>query len=246
MHRRRPAAALFLGQCRAVAALFPAHHFPELVEVVRGGGGGQLRLDLRRQFLIGAVHVGEFGAAERLAVPARNLDAEQHVHETHHIPVGHVRVPFLAGIGQADIGAALLDVGQDADLRRFLVVLRLGGLGDRALDVPEPFGEDTQLIHRQVLVGEAQHAIAAELHQQPGEDRFLDGSGRIQPLDRGADHGVVGRNGEHVASSCVSQVSVSLTAPPMFAKGEGPEGGYFAPRICRTRSSTRRALATIG
>ena len=73
---------------------------PELLDVVRRGHAVEPCPDLGRQRFIGSVHVGELGAAERLAVAARDADAVQHVHEAEHLAIGHVGVPVLAGVGQ--------------------------------------------------------------------------------------------------------------------------------------------------
>ena len=100
MHDRRAAAALFIGHRRAAAVLILAHMLPEFFKGMGDRGVGQSDFDLIRQRVIRGVHVGEFGAAKRLAVTPRNPDAIQHVHETNDVAIRHVGVPVLPGIGE--------------------------------------------------------------------------------------------------------------------------------------------------
>ena len=167
MHHRRTPAALFLGHRRAGARLVAAHVLPELLEVVRRGRIGEPRPDVGRQRVVGGVHVGELGAAERRAVAARDADAVQHVHEAHHVAIRHVGVPVLAGVGQADIFAALLQVRQRADMRFVLGI----GRGAGSLDLAEALGECAQVADVELLIREAQHAVPAERQQDLGELR---------------------------------------------------------------------------
>ena len=195
MHHRRPAAALFLGHRRARARLVAAHVFPELLEVVRGGRIGEPRPDIGRQRVVGGVHVGELGAAERLAVAARDADAVQHVHEAHHVAIRHVGVPVLAGVGQADILAALLQVRQRADMRFVLGI----GRGARSLDLAEAFGECAQVADVELLIREAQHAVTAERQQDLGELPLVDPR-HVDAMDGRAEDRAGRFNGQHELS----------------------------------------------
>src|SRR5215213_12012741 len=93
---------------------------PEFLDVVCRGHAVEPRLDLGRQRLIGGVHVGELGAAQRLAVAVRDADAVEHVHKARHLAIGHVGMPVLPGIRAADVSAVLLEVRKDIDLGIFL------------------------------------------------------------------------------------------------------------------------------
>src|SRR5258706_542338 len=63
------------------------------------------------------MHAAKLCVAERLAAAARDLDAVEHVGERDGAAVGHVGVPVLPGVGEADRPAVLDDVGEDHDLR---------------------------------------------------------------------------------------------------------------------------------
>ena len=187
MHHRRPTAALLVGQRRARAGVVLPHVLPELFEVVRRRHAVQPRLDLIRQRVVDGVHVGELGAAQRLAVPARDADAVQHVHEPHHVAIRHVGVPVLAGVRAADVFPVLPQVGQDADVR-VLHLVGIGAAADRSLDLAEQLGKPLHIADAEFLVWEPQHAVMPERVQNPRENRPLQVLAEVDPVNRGAEH----------------------------------------------------------
>ena len=88
------------------------------------------------------VHIRELGPVKRLAVPVRDADAVEHVHEPRHLAISHVGMPVLTGIGTTDVFAVLFQVREDAYLR---VLARGIRIADRvSLDFTEQFREPLQ------------------------------------------------------------------------------------------------------
>src|SRR4051794_21995692 len=156
----RTAAALVVGHWRARAVVDSPHMLPEFLDVVRRGHAIEPRLDLGRQRLIGGVHVGKLGAAQRLAVAVRDADAVEHVHKARHLAIGHVGMPVLPGIRAADVSAVLLEVRKDIDLGIFL---RLGTTArGRALDLAELLRKALQLAEPELLIGKTQYPMPSK------------------------------------------------------------------------------------
>ena len=113
------------------------HVLPEFFDVVSRCHAVEACLDFGRERLVGEAHIREFGTAERLAVPVRDADAVEHIHEPGHLAIGHVGVPVLTGIGTTDVFAVLFQVREDAYLR---VLARGICIADRvSLDLAEKF-----------------------------------------------------------------------------------------------------------
>src|SRR5438128_1066907 len=93
----------------------------------------------------------------------RDADAIQHIYETRHLPIRHIRMPILAGIRTADIFTVLLEVRKDVDLGIFLAWIAPAGGG--ALDLPEPLRKALQSSKVEMLVMKPQHAVPAEREQ---------------------------------------------------------------------------------
>jgi hypothetical protein len=79
---------------------------------------------------MGGAHVGEHRVAERLPVAVRDFDAVEHVGETDNGVIGHVGMPILPGVGQADRLAVFQDIGEQHDLRHIRLAV---GAGRRSL-----------------------------------------------------------------------------------------------------------------
>jgi hypothetical protein len=171
-----------------------------------------------RQLVIGGVHAGELGGAERLAVPPRNADAVEHVGEGDLAAVGHVGVPVLAGIGEAEGLAVLDDVGE----RHHLGMRRvLEGVRDVDLERAEAAGKRLERGGIEMLAGEAQDAVAAERRQQHAEFRIAERLRQVHAVDGGAEDPPAGRDGDH-----------------------GPPFGRRARRFCRCRNLPRSCLSS--
>src|SRR6202041_641890 len=172
------------------------------------------RLDLGGQRVVGAVHVGELCATERLAVAMRNADPVKHVHEARHLAIGHVGVPVLPGIRAADIFSALLEVREDVDLGIFLD--RIAAAGRRPLDLAELLREALQRTKVEMLVGKPQHAVSAKREQNLPPIPLAQRLRQIDPARRRPEHRAGRFNGEHrrlLAYSCGSTTTVP-TFPP--------------------------------
>src|SRR5258706_16011415 len=105
------------------------------------------------------MHAAKLCGAERLAAAARDLDAIEHVGERDGAAVGHVGVPVLPGVGEADRLAVLDDVGEDHDLRDAGLLERVG---DVDLELAELRAEVAQLRSRKLLPRELQYSILAK------------------------------------------------------------------------------------
>ena len=182
MHHRRPPLALLIRHRRPAAGLVPAHMLPEFFEVVRGSHAFQPGFNLLRQGVVGSMHVGELGPAQRLAGAAGDADAVQHVHKSNRFPIRHVGVPVLPGVGAANILAIFLDVRQDADLRERLC--RINRTDRIALDFPEQFGKSFHIADIKMLIRKPQHAVLAQRQQDAAEIRFRNRLGKIDPTNR--------------------------------------------------------------
>ena len=161
----------------------PPHHLPELVEVVQRRHALEPLLQLVGQIVIGRAHVGEFGATERLAVAVRHLDAVEHVREGDDLAVGHVGVPVLPGVGEADRSAVLDDVGQDHHLGEARLLI---GVGDVDLQRAEARAKRLQSGRVDLLVRKQDHAMSAERFQNGGKVRFAQRLREVDAGNRGA------------------------------------------------------------
>ncbi len=131
--------------------------------------------------LVGGLGVREHRGAEHLTVSPRHLDRVQHVQEPDRLVVGHVGVPVLARVGDADRLAILDDVRKIADLRHAGLVM---AAGERGLDLAEAPREVSELDGLELLTGKAQHAVTAERFQNRRKVRVAQGFREIHPPDR--------------------------------------------------------------
>ena len=180
VRHRRLGLALRRGQRRASAAFLAAHHLPELVEVVQHRLSLQLFPEIGGQLVVGGALVAELGVAERFAAAVRDLDAVEDIAEGNGLAVGHVRVPALARVREADRLAVLDDVRQDHHLRDAGLLVRVR---DIDLELAPACAEVPELPRGKLLARIAQHAVLGERMQ--GEFELLrgEGPGKIQSLD---------------------------------------------------------------
>jgi hypothetical protein len=196
MNNWQTPAALLVGHRRARAVVDPPHVLPELFDVVRGGHAVEPRLDLSRQRFIGQVHIGELGAAKRLAVAMRDADAIQYIYKTGHLPIGHIRMPILAGIRTADVFAVLLEVREDVDLG--ILLARVAPAGGGTLDLPEPLRKALQSSKVEMLVRKPQHAVPAEREQYLRHVLLAQGLCQVDPANRCPENRTRRFNRHHV------------------------------------------------
>ena len=180
MDGRRTPPALLGGERRPQAAGTGAHVLPELVEVVGGRRAFEARLELGRQVLVRGLRVGEHRRAEHLTIAPRHLDGVEHVQKADGLVVGHVGVPVLPGVGDADRLAVLDDVREIADFGHPRLVVTAGQGG---LDPPEAPREVSELGRLELLSGKAQHAVPAEGFQNCREVHVAQGFREVQPPD---------------------------------------------------------------
>ncbi len=159
MRHRRLRLALRLGQRGARAAFLAAHHLPELVEVVQHGLSFQLFPESGGQLVVGGALVAELGVAERLAVALRDPDAVEDIAEGDGLAVGHVRVPALARVREADRPAVLDDVRQDHHLGHAGLLVHVR---DVDLELAPARAEVPELQRGKLLARIAQHAVLGE------------------------------------------------------------------------------------
>src|SRR5205085_1074354 len=138
-------------------------------------------LHVPRQARIGCVHVAELRRTERRAIAARNLDAIEDIGERDHPAIGHVRVPALSGIGEADRLPVLDDVREDHHLghARLLIALR----ADVDLEVAELPAEVGELASGESLLRKTYDTVLAESLEHDIELRRIETPGEIQALD---------------------------------------------------------------
>jgi hypothetical protein len=183
----RPAAALLVGHRRAGALAALPHMLPELLDVVGRGHPLEAGFDLVRETVVGRVHVGEFGAAQSLAVAVRDADAVEHVHKPRHRAVRHVGMPVLAGVGAADVSPVFLQVRQDVDFRVLARLVRQARHA-AALDFAEPLGKPLQVPEAKMLVGKAQHPVAAQRQEDLSELELGQRLRQVDPVRRRPEH----------------------------------------------------------
>ena len=95
-------------------------------------------------------------------------------------------MPVLAGIGAADIFAALLEVRQDVDLGVF--ARRVGLAIAAALNFAELLGEALQRAKVEMLVGKAQHPMAPEREEDLPEIASPQLLRQVDAVHRRAEH----------------------------------------------------------
>jgi hypothetical protein len=128
------------------------------------------------------MHVGELGAAQGLAGPARHRDGIEHVGESDGAAVGHVGVPVLAGVGEAERPAVAGDVGEDHHLRMLVVLER--GADDVDLELAEAAAEGLERGGVEPLAWEAQDAVAAERAENDAEVPLAQRLRQVEAFDR--------------------------------------------------------------
>jgi hypothetical protein len=194
MRHRRFRPALRVGEGRAGAALLAAHHLPELLEIVQHRHAFELLLEIRGQPVVGRALVAELGVAERLAVAVRDLDAVEDVAEGEGRTVGHVGVPALARVRDAQRPAVLDDIGEDHHLGDAGLLVHAG---DVDFQLAPQRAEVLQVLRAQLLTRVAQHAVLAQC--AVGEVEFLFGQRlrKVEPLE-GRAQGLPARNDFHV------------------------------------------------
>ena len=185
MHRRRALGALFSGQRRTRAAGALAHIVPEFVEIMRRGRIGQLFFQRRVKRFIGRVHIGKHRIAQRLAITMRHLMRVQHIHETHRVAIGHIRVPILPGIRQANRLPVFNDIRKYAHFRHIGI---LEFASQRGLDAAKAQGKIAQSRRFQQLPRKAQHAPFTQSAQNAGEILIRKRLGQINAGNAGAQH----------------------------------------------------------
>jgi hypothetical protein len=128
---------LLVRHRRPLAAVVAPYMLPEFLKIMSSGHLRQPAFDLARQIFVGEVHVRELSPAERLAIPVRDANAVEHIHEPGHLAIGHVGVPVLTGIGTADVFAVFFQVRENTDLRVLASGIRIA---DRvSLNLAEKF-----------------------------------------------------------------------------------------------------------
>src|SRR5262249_20067835 len=137
---------------------------------------------------------------------------------------GHVGVPVLARVGDADRLAVLDDVREIADLGHSRLVVASGQSG---LDTAEPPREVSKLHGLEVLTRKAQHAVAAEGPENRCEVRVAQGFREIDASDRRAQDLPARIDGRHRHSSpTLNTAWRDYTAPssPKCGTGRKPHG----------------------
>src|SRR5207245_8409327 len=185
MDGRRTPPALLGGERRPQAAGTGAHVLPELVEVVGRRRAFEARLELGRQILVRGLRVGEHRGSEHLTVAPWHLDRVEHVQKADGLVVGHVGVPVLPGVGDADRLAVLDDVREIADLGHPRLVVTAG---QGSLDPTEALREVSELGRLELLSGEVEHAVPAEGFQNCRKGRVAQRLREVRPPDGRPQH----------------------------------------------------------
>ncbi len=185
LRHRRAFLALRLAQGQAVGAGLGQHHVPELREIVHGGEPVDALLHRLRQVVIGVPHALELGVAAGEPAALRHALGMQQGRERDLAAIAHVRVPALAGIGEAH-GLAVLDhVGKDHHLG---MTRRVKAVGDVDLERAELRGEGGKFGRIEVLARKAQDAALAERHEEVPHCAFSERPRQIDILDPRAQH----------------------------------------------------------
>ena len=113
------------------------------------------------------MHIAELRGTQNLAVAAWHALGVQHIGQRDFVGIGHIRMPALAGIIQADRLARLIPhIGQD---HHFRMAWRMEHIGDIHFQIAKALAEGRHMRRFQILLREAKHAIFAKGAQKRAE-----------------------------------------------------------------------------